>query len=198
MKRIILLLTAVFSMLFMNSCFTTSSIFGKEDQKAGNSVEEQLSNEETTSEENVSFSTEENEEYLRSVADVQVSRETFISDKREILQIISDLSDVMENEDYSRWITYIDQDSISYWSQSTVLQKAASRLPVKGLKLSSLRDYFYNIFIPSRKGKDVDEIRYLTTDTVKAVHVNGDTDVVYYTLYKIDGVWKIHLPKLNG
>lgn len=198
MKRIILLLTAVFSMLFMNSCFTTSSIFGKEDQKAGNSVEEQLSNEETTSEENVSFSTEENEEYLRSVADVQVSRETFISDKREILQIISDLSDVMENEDYSRWITYIDQDSISYWSQSTVLQKAASRLPVKGLKLSSLRDYFYNIFIPSRKGKDVDEIRYLTTDTVKAVHVNGDTDVVYYTLYKIDGLWKIHLPKLNG
>ena len=104
----------------------------------------------------------------------------------------------MENEDYSRWITYIDQDSINYWSQSTVLQKAASRLPVKGLKLSSLRDYFYNIFIPSRKGKDVDEIRYLTTDTVKAVHVNGDTDVVYYTLYKIDGVWKIHLPKLNG
>jgi len=198
MKRIILLLTAVFSMLFMNSCFTTSSIFGKEDQKADNSVEEQLSNEETTSEENVSFSTEENEEYLRSVADVQVSRETFISDKREILQIISDLSDVMENEDYSRWITYIDQDSISYWSQSTVLQKAASRLPVKGLKLSSLRDYFYNIFIPSRKGKDVDEIRYLTTDTVKAVHVNGDTDVVYYTLYKIDGLWKIHLPKLNG
>ena len=198
MKRIILLLTAVFSMLFMNSCFTTSSIFGKEDQKAGNSVEEQLSNEETTSEENVSFSTEENEEYLRSVADVQVSRETFISDKREILQIISELSDVMENEDYSRWITYIDQDSISYWSQSTVLQKAASRLPVKGLKLSSLRDYFYNIFIPSRKGKDVDEIRYLTTDTVKAVHVNGDTDVVYYTLYKIDGVWKIHLPKLGG
>ena len=69
MKRIILLLTAVFSMLFMNSCFTTSSIFGKEDQKAGNSVEEQLSNEETTSEENVSFSTEENEEYLRSVAE---------------------------------------------------------------------------------------------------------------------------------
>ena len=198
MKRIILLLTAVFSMLFMNSCFTTSSIFGKEDQKAGNSVEEQLSNEETTSEENVSFSTEENEEYLRSVADVQVSRETFISDKREILQIISELSDVMENEDYSRWITYIDQDSINYWSQSTVLQKAASRLPVKGLKLSSLRDYFYNIFIPSRKGKDVDEIRYLTTDTVKAVHVNGDTDVVYYTLYKIDGVWKIHLPKLGG
>lgn len=198
MKRIILLLTAVFSMLFMNSCFTTSSIFGKEDQKAGNSIEEQLSNEETTSEENVSFSTEENEEYLRSVADVQVSRETFISDKREILQIISELSDVMENEDYSRWITYIDQDSISYWSQSTVLQKAASRLPVKGLKLSSLRDYFYNIFIPSRKGKDVDEIRYLTTDTVKAVHVNGDTDVVYYTLYKIDGVWKIHLPKLSG
>lgn len=198
MKRIILLLTAVFSMLFMNSCFTTSSIFGKEDQKADNSVEEQLSNEETASEENVSFSTEENEEYLRSVADIQVSRETFISDKREILQIISELSDVMENEDYSRWITYIDQDSISYWSQSTVLQKAASRLPVKGLKLSSLRDYFYNIFIPSRKGKDVDEIRYLTTDTVKAVHVNGDTDVVYYTLYKIDGVWKIHLPKLNG
>lgn len=198
MKRIILLLTAVFSMLFMNSCFTTSSIFGKDDQKADNSVEEQLSNEETTSEENVSFSTEENEEYLRSVADVQVSRETFISDKREILQIISELSDVMENEDYSRWITYIDQDSINYWSQSTVLQKAASRLPVKGLKLSSLRDYFYNIFIPSRKGKDVDEIRYLTTDTVKAVHVNGDTDVVYYTLYKIDGVWKIHLPKLNG
>lgn len=198
MKRIILLLTAVFSMLFMNSCFTTSSIFGKEDQKADNSVEEQLSNEETTSEENVSFSTEENEEYLRSVADVQVSRETFISDKRVILQIISELSDVMENEDYSRWITYIDQDSINYWSQSTVLQKAASRLPVKGLKLSSLRDYFYNIFIPSRKGKDVDEIRYLTTDTVKAVHVNGDTDVVYYTLYKIDGVWKIHLPKLNG
>lgn len=137
------------------------------------------------------------QEYLRSAGDISVSRETFMEDKRQILSIISDLETVMASKNYKKWLSYLDSESVSYWSQRSVLQRAASRLPVKGLKLTTLEDYFRYIFISSRAGKRVDEIRYITTNSVKAVQVDETADIVYYNFHKVDEEWKLHLPELS-
>ena len=140
---------------------------------------------------------EENEEYKRSVGTVKVSEDTFKHDKQDILKIIDELSVIMEERKYKEWLKYVDQTSIDYWTQPKNLTKAQKRLPVKGLRLRSLEDYFKFVFIPSRRGKNVTEIRYESDTYVKAVEVTEENgELIYYYFNKIKGEWKIHLPPI--
>ncbi|MBB5218339.1 hypothetical protein DYE49_05640 [Treponema rectale] len=136
-------------------------------------------------------------EYQRSKGNVDVSEEEFTNDKKQILVTITKLEAIMANMDYSGWYSYLDEESIEYWSKSVNLKRAAGRLPVKGLKLNSLSDYFKFVFVPARAGRTIDEIRYETKDTVKVVQFQEDTDTIYYNFNRIDGKWKLHLPALD-
>lgn len=139
-------------------------------------------------------------EYARSVGSAapDISKEVFEEDKKDILAIIDKLNDVMKNRDYKSWLKYVDGASAQYWTKRTNLQKAENRLPVKGLTLRNLEDYFKYVFIPARNGRRIDEIRYEDRKTVKAVQVNGDVDTVYYYFKKSsDDTWKLHLPPIS-
>ncbi len=149
----------------------------------------------------------EEDEYTRSVKQLAdgavVDHETFNKDKADVLAVIEELENVMKTQDYKVWLTYLDDASIAYWSKRTNLQKAQKRLPIKGLKIDSLQDYFTYIFIPSRQGHKMEEIRYETDKQVKAVQTRKDEegkyigDTVYYYLRKINGQWKLHLPEIK-
>lgn len=141
--------------------------------------------------------TEPKDEYERSVGDVSVSRDTFAEDKERILKIISSLDIVMRDIDYKSWLAYVDKDSISYWSKPANLKKAQSRLPVKGLRLTSLEDYFKYVFIPARKGREITEIRYISDSYIKAIEVGEAQDIVYYYFKKIGGYWMVNLPPIE-
>lgn len=140
---------------------------------------------------------EPEDEYSRSVGDISVSRDTFAEDKEKILKIISELDNVMKNFDYRSWLTYVDQESIDYWSRPANLRKAQNRLPVKGLKLTSLQDYFKYVFVPARKGRQVTEIRYISDTYIKAIEVGKEQDIVYYYFNKINGQWMVNIPPLE-
>lgn len=143
--------------------------------------------------------TKQQAEYERSVgAATNISKEEFEEDKNAVLAIIAKLDVIMKNQDYKSWLTYVEDQSVKYWSTRSNLQKAENRLPVKGLTLRNLEDYFKYVFIPSRKGRRVDEIRYETEQQVKAVQVNNDNDTVYYYFRKsVNGAWKLHLPPIS-
>ncbi len=143
--------------------------------------------------------TEEDSEYERSVSelDVAVSKETFELDKKEILAIIDNLDTVMKNKDFKAWLNYLDDESIRYYSQKSNLQKASKRLPIRGLKLNSLEDYFNYVFITSRKGTHIDEIRYETESKVRAVQVTKKETLIYYDFIRVDGKWKLHLSQIS-
>ncbi len=127
---------------------------------------------------------------------------TFNKDKEAVLAIINELNTVMKEQNYKSWLNYLDEESKNYWSNKSNLKKAQKRLPVKGLTLSTLEDYFKYIFIPSRQGNEMDEIRYETESSVKAVQIRTDEkgkyagDTVYYYLRKVNGAWKLHLPQM--
>lgn len=141
---------------------------------------------------------EKDDEYARSTLDVQVSLEEFRADKSEILKIIDELFDIMATYDYNSWLNYIEPDSKNYWSSPENLYKASKRLPNRNQKLSTLSDYFRFVFVPSRKGRKVGEIRYISRDVVKAVQVREEQDVVYYHFVKIDGKWLVRIPALQS
>lgn len=135
------------------------------------------------------------EEFTRSTNGVDISREEFNADKNEILQIIGELSNIMTDYDYESWLKYIDKDSINYYSNPKNLQNASKRIPGK-IKLSNLNDYFRFVFVPSRKGRSVEEIRYISRDSVKAVQVREDRDIVYYNFIRENSKWMVNLPEL--
>lgn len=135
------------------------------------------------------------DEYTRSVGAVAVDRDTFTDDKQKVLAIISELDTIMKNMDYKSWVPYVETESVNYWKLRKNLQKYEKRLPVKGIKLKELQDYFKHVFVPARKGREVSEIRYISDTYIKAVQVREDQeDLIYYYFNKIDGKWKVHLP----
>lgn len=142
------------------------------------------------------------DEYARSVGDIAVSRDTFAEDKETILRIISELDSIMKdsnsNQSYNAWLGYVDQESIDYWKLRKNLQKAEKRLPVKGIKLQNLQDYFKQVFCPARKGREVTEIRYISDTYVKAIQVQERQDIVYYYFNKINGKWMVHIPPIDN
>ena len=137
------------------------------------------------------------DEYTRSVGDISVSKDDFAKDKKEILRIIEELDVIMRDKNYSAWLTYIDSESIEYWQKPANLKKAQKRLPVKGLSIRNLQDYFRYVFIPSRQGRTISEIRYESSTYVKAVQVVEEEDIVFYYFNKINGKWMLHLPPIE-
>ena len=150
--------------------------------------------------------TENDLEYQRSINKIEgdaVSIETFNADKAAIMQKIAELNVIMTKKDYNSWLKYISDDSKKYWSDTYTLSKASEKLPkeLKGVKLKNLSDYFNFVFIPSRKGRQIDEIRYNSAKSVKAVQVTKSEDdktkiTVYYNFVKENGDWKVELPPL--
>ena len=139
------------------------------------------------------------DEYERSTKEVSnVSYEEFQADKKIILKKIDELSVIMENVDYNKWTKYIDNNSLKYWSNPANLVKASKRLPIKGLRLRTLQDYFKFVFIPARENRTVEEIRYIDKGKIKAVQVKDETDVVYYNFQKINNDWIVILPELEN
>lgn len=189
--------SAVFVLLFA-ACGTTQKIVAPQPEPE---IEEPAPEEQTVKEIPQPLppqKTAEDLEYERSVGGTDISRNTFEDDKAAILRIIRELSRVMKTLDYKAWVTYLDKETIDYWSRPANLRKAQARLPIKGLQLKTLEDYFKYVFVPARMGREVTEIRYISPLNIKAVQVTEeDKDIVYYYFNKIDGTWKINIPPLN-
>ncbi len=137
------------------------------------------------------------DEYARSVGNVAVTKDRFVEDKAEILGIIEKLSTVMKEKNYGAWMNLLDEESISYWKKKQNLKKAQARLPIKGIQLRTMEDYFKYIFIPARQNRTITEIRYISDKYVKAIEMKESVDYVYYYFNKVDGKWMLHLPPLT-
>lgn len=137
------------------------------------------------------------DEFGRSTQGVKITRAEFNADKNEILQTIKELSIIMTDYDFNAWMKYIDPESLRYWSNPRNLLNASKRLPSK-TRLSNLNDYFRYVFVPSRKGRSVEEIRYISRDSVKAVQPMQDRDIVYYNFVRINGKWMVNIPELQN
>ncbi|MBR1714528.1 MAG: hypothetical protein IJ717_06260 [Treponema sp.] len=137
------------------------------------------------------------DEYARSVGNVAVTKDRFVEDKAEILGIIEKLATIMKKKNYGAWMNLLDEESISYWKQKQNLKKAQARLPIKGIQLRTMEDYFKYIFIPARQNRTITEIRYISDKYVKAIEMKESVDYVYYYFNKVDGKWMLHLPPLT-
>lgn len=190
MKKILTILLISLPLVSFLSCGTT-----KEAGKMAGSITYKQDNKPGKKNEVV------NEEYLRStkaLTEESVTVEEFENDKAEILKIINELKVIMDNGDKTKWLTYIDPDSINYYSNHTNLRKVREKLPNKQIQLHGIGDYFKYVFIPSRKNSNIDEIRYISKSNIRAVQIREDkSELVYYNFVKKDNKWYVHIPTLS-
>ena len=151
--------------------------------------------------EDVSLVDEEEEEYIRSTKDLSeeelVTKDEFTEDKAEILRIIKELQKIMEREDVSAWLEYVDKDSKNFYSIPANIRKVNKKLPNKAIVLNGIGDYFKYVFIPSRKNREITEIRYISKTNTKAVQVKEDGSVTrYYQFIKVNGQWYVQLDRV--
>lgn len=137
------------------------------------------------------------QEYSRSVSNIEdgsITEETFTHDKKEILEIIDKLDSIMKGKKYNDWLNYLTPESKTFWSDKKNLSELSQKLFSKyNFELKNLREYFEYFFIPARKGRVVDEIRYVTPTEIKAVQYKDKEDIIYYFFEKIDNKWLIRL-----
>ena len=151
--------------------------------------------------EEVTMEDEADAEYQRSIqalsAEEIVTKDEFAEDKAEILKIIKQLQKIMEKEDTEAWLKYVDADSRNYYSNPANIRKVQKKLPNKAIVLNGISDYFKYVFIPSRKNREITEIRYISKTNTKAVQVNDDGSITrYYQFIKVNGKWYVQLDRV--
>ena len=198
MKKIYVLFTIV-----LGVCFISCGSAPKEEEVTPEApVVEETVSEVIEEPEEVEENFEDDEvEYIRSTKDLSeeelVTKDEFAEDKAEILRIIKELQKVMEKEDVEDWLKYVDTASKNFYSNPANIRKVNKKLPNKAIVLNGLGDYFKYVFIPSRKNREITEIRYISKTNTKAVQVNEDGSITrYYQFIKVNGKWYVQLDRV--
>ncbi len=143
--------------------------------------------------------TEDDLEYTRSIAGTtdEITFDEFKSDKEAILAIISELERNQKTGNINDWLKHLSQESKTYWSNSKNLEMISKMIPDNTTTLRSIDEYFKKVYLAAREGRKVTEIRYNSQTDVKAVEVQGNSDIIIYDFIKQNGKWFLALPKLK-
>ena len=139
---------------------------------------------------------EKKQEVIAEFEGVTITKETYDQTKTEMEKIVENLNRITASKDYSQWLKLLSEEYKQQYSQALTLQKVSEALPVKGIKLKSLRDYFTYVFVPSRQNVRVDDIRFVSPTRVDVIMKQANASLLVYGLENINGSWKLIPSKL--
>ena len=122
-----------------------------------------------------------------------VSDEVYTKTFDEIEEFIHNLNEIIRQEDYDTWLTYLSEEYIERTSDPGYL-KAQSEQPLlkkSNINLRGLKDYFKYVVVPSRVQAKLDEIEFIDENQVKAYAMIRNTKALLYLLVRENDKWKI-------
>jgi hypothetical protein len=127
-----------------------------------------------------------------------VSKEMYQLTLDEIKAFVQGLNEIIKKKDYEAWLSNLTEEYIAYLSDPKYLTELSQQpaLKLRSITLSSLKDYFLYVVVPSREDYNVSDIKFIDQNhiTVFVVDKKGNSLALYY-LEKIGDVWKIGIPK---
>jgi hypothetical protein len=127
-----------------------------------------------------------------------VSKEMYQLTLDEIKAFVQGLNEIIKKKDYEAWLANLTEEYIAYLSDSKYLAELSQQpaLKLRNITLTSLKDYFLYVVVPSREDYNVSDIKFIDQNhiTVFVVDKKGNSLALYY-LEKIGDVWKIGIPK---
>ena len=139
---------------------------------------------------------EEKHTVIAEFEGVTITKETYDQTKTEMEKIVENLNRITASKDYSQWLKFLSEEYKQQYSQALTLQKVSEALPVKGIKLKSLKDYFSYVFVPSRQNVRVDDIKFVSPTRVDVIMKQANVSLLVYGLENASGSWKLIPPKL--
>jgi hypothetical protein len=123
----------------------------------------------------------------------EVSEEVYTKTFDEIEEFIRNLNNIIRQEDYDTWLTYLSDEYIERTSDPEYLEEQSEQplLKKSNISLDSLRDYFDHVVVPSRIQAQLDEIEFVGENQVKAYAMIRNTRALLYLLVREDDKWKI-------
>ena len=137
-----------------------------------------------------------------------VSEDLYETTKTNIQELIQRLDAIIRARNYNAWIEYLSDSYLEVISAPEFLDERAEELyrrdqlvaaalgrnprTVEKKALTTLRDYFDNVVVPSRTDDRVDDIAFITETKVRAYTVNNrGVRLILYDLEMVGGTWKI-------
>ncbi len=125
---------------------------------------------------------------------VTITKQTFKITKTEIQVVVEDLNKITFSKNYDRWLTYLTDEYRQNFSDPVTLEKVSASLPVKGIQLKTLKDYFTFVFVPSRQNMRVDDIQFVSPTRVYVImEIAPKSPAAIYILEKTGDGWKLVL-----
>ena len=134
-------------------------------------------------------------EIIARFDDVIITKETYDQTKAEIEKIVGQLNGITSSKDYAKWLDLLSEEYKTEYSKPAVLKIVSEALPVKGVKLKSLQDYFLYVFVPARQRIRVDDINFTSPTHVEVLMKQGSKFLVIYSISNVSGSWKLVAPK---
>lgn len=104
------------------------------------------------------------------------------------------MDEIIATKNFEKWKANCTLEYLARYSDPSFLRELSEKPNLKDnhIVLSSLKDYFYNVFVPSRVRAPLDKIDFIEKSKVKAITVvNGVPYVVYYLEKDSNNKWKI-------
>jgi hypothetical protein len=127
--------------------------------------------------------------------DFVVTEEVYSKTFNEIEVFIRNLNEIIRNEDYDTWLTYLSEDYIQRTSDPEYLKLQSEQplLKKSNVHLRDLLDYFTYVVVPSRTQARLDEIEFIDESQVRAFAMIKNTKALLYLLVRENGNWKIEV-----
>lgn len=125
--------------------------------------------------------------------DFVVSEEIYTQTFTDVEELIKRLNRIIGSSDFDRWLNYCTEDYKDYYSDSETLRELSNRptLQKYNIRLTSLKDYFTYVVVPSRSNARLDDLVFEDNNRVKAIMIIDGQRVILYQMEKVDGQWKI-------
>jgi hypothetical protein len=111
----------------------------------------------------------------------------------EIDHFISELNDIIRNQDYDAWVNCLTKNYILEKSDPHFLENLSDEPTLKEqkIKLTTIKEYFMYVIVPSRAKPKLEKIVFIDKEHVKALSTYFGETVVLFYIEKVDGTWKM-------
>lgn len=128
-------------------------------------------------------------EVIAEFGEVKITKKNYNDTMSEIKVVVEELNKTTSSKNYSTWLKFLSNEYRETYSKPSVLKSTSDTLPVKGLKLNNLKDFFNYVFVPSRQNIKVDDIKFLSPVKVNVIMFTKGKELLVYNLEKINEKW---------
>ncbi|MDR2501158.1 MAG: hypothetical protein LBD37_08805 [Treponema sp.] len=123
-----------------------------------------------------------------------ISQEVYDTAKFDAQKLIGSLNMIIRAKDYNAWVKNLADDYFRSISAPGYLKKISESPALKSrkIRITSPRDYFNYVVVPSRAEDQVDDIEFVSPSRIKAYRITPQGQRLrLYDLEKIGNNWKI-------